>query len=159
MQSYWPSLCPRPWLSTVCACAYSAGEQRDINHSSSYSQPNAWHLCSGRDEPRPHGRNMERIQAHCRGKGTGPGAEAELDTPAGLLRHHSHPALSAGLSSPPYTAWGRPLQGISGAITPQKRASTSWCNFILLSKMNQPKNRSLISSLNESSILIPPSCE
>lgn len=113
MQSYWPRLCPRPWLSTVCVSAYSAGEQREINHSSSYSQPNAWHLCSGRDQPRPHGRNMERIQAHCRGKGTGPGAEAELDTPAGLPRHHSHPALSAGVSSPPYTAWGRPFQGIS----------------------------------------------
>lgn len=96
MHSCQPSLCPRAWLSSFCACAHSAGEQREINHSSSYSQPSAWHLCSCRDKPRSYGRNTGRIQVNCRGKGKDPGAEAELDTPAGLPGHSSHPALSAG---------------------------------------------------------------
>lgn len=61
-----------------------------------------------------------------------------------------------GFCPPPYTAWGGPLQSISGAIRPQKRASTNWCNFILPSKMNQPQNKTRILSLNEFSILIPP---
>lgn len=159
MQSCQPSLCPRAWLSSICACAHSAGEQREINHLSSYSQPSVWHLCSCRDQPRSHGRNMGGIQVNCRGKGKDPGAEAELDTPAGLPGHRPYPALSAGVLSPPNTSWGRTLQGISGDIRPQKRASTSWCNFTLLCKMNQLKNRSLILNMDKSSILIPSPCE